>query len=139
MDKAIFDTDTLSEILKGNNANVAAKSNDYRAIHGRFTIATISVLEVVKGFHKVRRQSRIQGFLSMIAQEEIVTLDLRSAEVGGRIYADLERTGQPIGRADPIIAAIALTHGWALVTGNTNHYQRIESLGYAVTLDNWRV
>ncbi len=38
-----------------------------------------------------------------------------------------------------MIAAIALTHNLELVTGNTTHYQRIQQLGYPLTLSNWRV
>lgn len=53
--------------------------------------------------------------------------------------ARLEAQGVPIGRIDPIIAAIALRHGIALVTGNTNHYERIRSLGYDLVLANWRL
>jgi predicted nucleic acid-binding protein len=41
---------------------------------------------------------------------------------------DLDRIGQPIGLADPIIAAIAIGQGLELVTGNTAHYQRIQQL-----------
>jgi predicted nucleic acid-binding protein len=49
-----------------------------------------------------------------------------------------DRTGQTIGMADPIIAAVALDHGLELVTGNIAHYQRIQNLGYPLTLINWR-
>ena len=52
--------------------------------------------------------------------------------------ADLERTGQPIGFADAMIAATALQHNLTLVTGNISHYQRIQGLGYSLKLDNWR-
>jgi hypothetical protein len=38
-----------------------------------------------------------------------------------------------------MIAAIALAHRLDLVTGNTSHYQRIEQLGYSLTLANWRI
>jgi predicted nucleic acid-binding protein len=34
----------------------------------------------------------------------------QSAELSGRIYADLEKSGQPIGPADPMIAAIAMAY-----------------------------
>ena len=34
-----------------------------------------------------------------------------TAELAGRIAGDLERTGQLIGTADTIIAAIAIEHG----------------------------
>ena len=36
-------------------------------------------------------------------------------------------------------AAIALTHGLELSTGNTAHFQRVQQLGYPQTLVNWRV
>jgi tRNA(fMet)-specific endonuclease VapC len=67
---------------------------------------------------------------------EILTLDLASAEWAGRIYGDLERTGQTIGRMDALIAGIALRHDLVLVSGNQAHYQRIVALGYALKLDN---
>jgi tRNA(fMet)-specific endonuclease VapC len=69
---------------------------------------------------------------------DLLSLDLASAELAGRIYGDLERTGQTIGRLDPLIAAIAITHDLVLVSGNQAHYARIQSLGYALKLDNWR-
>ena len=37
-----------------------------------------------------------------------------------------------------MIAAIAIINGLELVTGNTAHYQRIQQLGYPLTLANWR-
>ena len=138
MDKTLLDTDIFSEILKGVDRSVAAKAVAYRAIWGRYTISTITVLEVVKGLHKARREDGIQRFLQSLSTVELLTLDAQSAETAGRIYADLERTGQPVGRADPIIASIALQHGLTLVTGNLSHYRRIESLGYQIKLDNWR-
>ena len=58
--------------------------------------------------------------------------------MAGRLYADLERTGQPIGLADAIIAAIAIQQDLTLVSGNLSHYQRIQALGYSLKLDNWR-
>ena len=63
---------------------------------------------------------------------------LDTAVLAGRIYGDLERTGQPIGRADPMIAATAVARDLVLVTGNGAHYERIQQLGYALELENWR-
>lgn len=139
MDKSLLDTDIFSEIIKGRDQHVLARAAAYRAAFGWYTITTLTVFEIVKGFHKVRREDRIQQFLSGLPSAELLTLDAHSAEIGGRIYADLERTGQPIGRVDPIIAAIAIQHDLTLVTGNMAHYQRIQALGYTLRLDNWRV
>jgi hypothetical protein len=55
-----------------------------------------------RGFHKLRREDRIQQFLVGLANVELITQDLHSSESSGHIYADLERTWQPIGRANPI-------------------------------------
>ncbi len=95
-------------------------------------------MEIVKGFHKVRSEEGICRFLREISSAEILTLNLRIAELAGRIYADLERKGQTIGRADPMIASIALENNLVLTTGNTDHYRRIQILNYPLKLDNWK-
>jgi len=38
-----------------------------------------------------------------------------------------------------MIAAIALQHSLELVTANTSHFERVQRLGYPLTLVNWRV
>jgi tRNA(fMet)-specific endonuclease VapC len=138
VDKALLDTDAFSEVLKGVNANVVVRATQYRSQFGTYTISTITVVEIVKGFHKMQREERLQKFMESLSAVEILTLDLNSAERAGRIYADLERTGQPIGRADPMIAAIAIHNNLTLITGNTTHYERIQKLGHQLRLDNWR-
>jgi len=138
MDRALLDTDTLSEILKARDQNVRSKADAYESVFGEFTNSTISVVEIVKGLHKVRRGDRVRRIVAEVGQMELLTLDLDNAQLAGQIYGELERSGQPIGRADPMIAAIAIQHGLILVTGNTNHYLRIQTLGFALEIDNWR-
>lgn len=139
MDKALLDTDTLSEVLKGKDPNVVIRASAYHAQFGRYIIASVTVMEVVKGLHKIQQPQRVQQFTSYLGSLEILSFDTAAAELAGLIYADLERTGQPIGWAAPMIAAVAIRHGLLLTTGNINHYQRIVNLGYGVRLDNWRV
>ncbi len=119
MDRALLDTDILSDIVKGVHRTVRARAAAYCAIWGRYTVSTITVVEIVKGLHKVGREDAIHRFLAGLSSAELLTLDLQSAELAGRIYADLERTGQPIGRADPMIASIALQHGLTLSAGTS--------------------
>ena len=139
MPRSLLDTDIFSEVLKGVDPVVITRATEYRAVFGQYIISTITVMEVVKGLHKVRREERIRQFLNILATVELLVLDERSAELAGRIFADLERAGQPIGRADPMVAAIAIQHGLTLVTGNTAHYERVRNLGYPLAIDNWRV
>jgi len=95
-------------------------------------------VEIVKGLHKIGHKDGLSRFLAILPTLDIIPLNMDAAIVAGRIYADLERAGKPIGRADPMIAAIAIQHGSTLVTGNTAHFRRIQSLGYAVDVDDWR-
>ena len=82
---------------------------------------------------------RLQAFLAAVATEEVLPFDQVSAELAGRMSGELERIGRPIGMADPMIAAIALTYNLERVTGNSSHFQRIQQLGYPLTLADWRV
>lgn len=138
MDKALLDTDILSEIIKGKNARVMESADRYCAIHARLCTSTVSIVEVVKGLYKLPAKDRLNRFLGIIPSYEVVALDTAAAIFAGQIYAELELAGQSIGRADPMIAAITIQHGVTLVTGNTEHFARIQALGYALKLDDWR-
>lgn len=139
MNKALLDTDIFSEFLKGHDPKVQRHAAGYRQAFGPLTISVVTVMEVIKGLHKMRREPEIQALLTRLAAEEVLGFDIVAAEQAGRIHADLERTGQSIGWADTVIAGIALRHGLELSTGNTAHYQRIQQLGYPLVLVNWRV
>lgn len=138
MNKSLLDTDILSEIGKGIDPNVVRNATAYRDAFGRYTLSVISIMEVVRGFQAKQSAARLQRFLASIVSEEVLLLDQSAAEPAGRIAGDLDRIGQPIGKADPMIAAIALTHGLDVVTGNTAHYQRVQRLGHPLNLVNWR-
>ncbi len=139
MNKALLDTDIFSEITKGVDPTVAARASAYRRAFPRYTISAVTFLEVVRGYQKKQATRQLQNFLTSVASEEVIPFDRAAAELAGRIAGELERTGHSIGLSDPMIAALALTHGLELVTGNTAHFQRIRNLGYPLILVNWRI
>jgi tRNA(fMet)-specific endonuclease VapC len=139
LNKAILDTDIFSEITKGVNQTVAGHARAYRTAFTRYTISAVTFMEVIRGYQKKQALRQLQSFLAAIPSEEVIPFDQTAAELAGTIGGELERTGRPIGLADTMIAAIALTHGLELVTGNTTHFQRIQQLGYPLTLANWRI
>lgn len=139
MDPTLLDTDILSEVFRSRNRTVAIRAATYRRLHNRLTLSTLSIVEVVKGFAQTAREDRIIEFLGLIQSEEVLTLDRESAEIAGRIQGLLEARGLPIGRVDPLIAAIAIRNGLILATGNTVHYQRVQQLGFGLRLIDWRV
>lgn len=138
MNKALLDTDTVSELGKAVNPNVARNGAAYLAVFGRYTVSVVTIMEIVRGLHKKQAARQLQAFLEAIPTQEVLTFDRAAAELAGRIQGELERVGRPIGRADPMIAAITLTNGLELVTGNTTHYQHIQQLGHPLILHDWR-
>jgi tRNA(fMet)-specific endonuclease VapC len=138
LNKALLDTDIYSEVIKAANPLVVGNAITYRRTHGKLTISVISVMEIVRGFQQNQGLKRLQSFIIAIGSEDVLGFDQPAAELAGRIEGELLRTGQPIGMADTMIAAIALHHNLELVTGNTSHFQRVQQLGYPLTLANWR-
>ena len=116
MNKALLDTDILSEIGKAKDATVAANAKTYRRSFGHYTLSTVSVMEVVSGFQRTQATGRLNAFLATLPHMEVLPFDQPAAELAGRIAGDLERIGQPIGVADTMIAAIAIENGLELVT-----------------------
>lgn len=115
--KALLDTDMLSEVLKSKDPGVVARSTAYRNEQARYTFSTITVIEIVKGLSRRGREDAIERFFAIVDESELLTLDRVSAELAGRLYGDLERSGRPIGVSD---------------------YVRVQEAGYPLVLENWR-
>jgi predicted nucleic acid-binding protein len=139
MNSGLLDTDILSEIIKGKNATILAKAAAYIGNHGRLTTSSVSVAEVVFGLRRVGREDRLAQFEASLQAVEVLPFDDTAARKAGRINADLERKGLIIGLPDVMIAAIAICHGVAVVTGNVAHFTHVQSVGYELAIDNWRI
>ena len=134
----MLDTDIVSEIGKARNTTVASNAKTYRRSFGHYTLSAVTVMEIVRGFQKTQAMSRLNAFLATLPHMEVLPFEQPAAELAGQIAGELERTGRPIGTADTMIAAIAIEQGLELVTGNTSDFQRVQALGYSLTLVNWR-
>lgn len=92
-------------------------------------ISSITYAELMHGVEKSmaveRNRVAIMMFLSPIS---ILDFDSYAAREYGRIRADLERKGTPIGPMDMLIAAHARAEGLILVTNNTREFERVEEL-----------
>jgi tRNA(fMet)-specific endonuclease VapC len=136
--KVVLDTDILSEILKGKNAHVMRRAAEYPAAEGRYTTSVLSVMEVVRGFHRIGAVHRADQFVSFLTEVEVLPFNTESAILAGRIDAALTNRGRIIGVADVAIAACALRQGHPVCTGNREHYEYIQEAGFPVVLHNWR-
>jgi tRNA(fMet)-specific endonuclease VapC len=138
LNKALLDTDFLSEITKGIDQTVAAHAASYRKSFPCYTLSAVTLMEAARGLQQKQAFRQLQSLLAAVALDEVLPFDRPAAELAGRIGGELVRVGRPIGQADTMIAAIALHHGLELVTGNTGHFQRVQQAGYPLTLVNWR-
>ena len=97
-------------------------------------ISAITYAELMHGVEKSmaveRNRIAMSLFLSPIT---ILQFDERAAEEYGRIKAELEKKGTPIGPMDTLIAGHARSSGLILVTNNTREFNRVVGL----TVEDW--
>lgn len=97
-------------------------------------ISAITYAELMHGVEKSmaveRNRIAMSLFLSPIT---ILQFDERAAEEYGRIKAELEKKGTPIGPMDTLIASHAKSKGLIIVTNNTREFNRVVGL----TVEDW--
>ena len=72
--------------------------------------------------------------LSMVlANMEILGFDVEAADCYGKIRADLEKKGTPIGPLNMMIAGHAQSLGYTIVTNNVKEFSRVNAL----RIENW--
>ncbi|MBS7637718.1 type II toxin-antitoxin system VapC family toxin [Candidatus Bathyarchaeota archaeon] len=127
-DRVIIDTDILVDILRGVEESIGLVAELER--RGCILSTTIiNALELYYGAYKSKRKQRnIEAARRLLGRMIILGMGLRSAEKAGKIQAELEARGEPIGMRDSMIGAIALTRRYRLATKNIEHFQRIEGL-----------
>ena len=130
----LLDTDTLSLLTRLRPPPELLRRADAVPSH-ELAASSVTLAEMLYGAHHNRERSadifgRIQRVLGSIA---ILPFDEDAADEYGWLRAHLRSRGAPIGDMDTLIAATALAHGLALVTGNVRHFGRVPGL----EVENW--
>ena len=130
----LFDTDTLSEVLKRNPSPDLMARLATMPAEDQFT-TSITVGEMAYGaYRSSQTEYLLQQFEEIVwPMVQILPFDRASGEIYGSLRADLERAGTPLAEPDLRIAAIALTNDLTVVTGNVRHFSRIRGL----RVENW--
>jgi len=144
MPKSLLDSTTFIDIQRAANhsrdawaINTLRHVADYIGYHGKLCTSTLTVMEIVQGL--ASRAQSLQVFRQQtLPAFDVIGFDEDAACLAGEIFSKLESARQRIGIADTAVAAVALTHGLTVVTSNDKHFQRVVSLGYGLTLENWR-
>jgi tRNA(fMet)-specific endonuclease VapC len=129
-------------VFLDTNICIYALDGSYPSLRKRFQQvqpARIKIPSIVQGelyFGAAKSQSpnetreTIESFLMPF---EIVPFGKEASNVYAEIRAELERSGEPIGPNDLIIAAVVLANDGTLITHNTAEFERVSNL----PTDDW--
>ena len=97
-------------------------------------ISSVTYAELVHGVEKSQAVEKNRLALALLlANIEILDFDAAAAESYGKIRADLEKKGMPIGPLDMMIAGHAISLNYTVVTNNIKEFSRVKDL----KLENW--
>lgn len=133
----LLDTNVCIALMNRRSDQVRARFVQAVNLRAGLSTSSVVVYELLHGAAKSQRplqNARVATeFLSSCL--EILDFSATDAQAAGNMRAHLERTGQPIGAYDTLIAGQALARDLILVTANTREFARVPGL----RLEDWSV
>lgn len=127
----MLDTNIVSALSRNPQGGIAQQIAEVGPDAICVSIITAAELHfgcVKKGSAKL--QAQIEAILDSV---QVLALDTPADREYGRIRAELEAAGTPIGPNDMLIAAHALAQEAVLVTANSGEFSRVRGL----QVENW--
>jgi predicted nucleic acid-binding protein len=130
----LLDTDVLSNLMKRAPASSLVTRLAQVRPEDQFT-SSVTLGELFYGAHRSTRTAALLERIeeTLLPELPILPFDAAAARRYGELRADLERRGTPIGDTDTRVAAIALSRGLSIVTGNERHFRQVPDL----EVENW--
>jgi len=130
--KYLLDTNICIYIIKRKPTIVLEKFRELPL--GNVAISAITLAELEYGIRKSANPDRnLEALNQFLVPLDIIAFDYDATTAYGKIRADLEKKGTPIGPLDMLIAAHALSLDITLVTNNEKEFNRIAEL----KIENW--
>jgi tRNA(fMet)-specific endonuclease VapC len=131
--KYLLDTNVVSDIVQGVPA---VKSRLLALAPASVGVSLLTLSEIAYGLERNEaRAAKIRPVVeALIETLSIVPFEREDAESAGRLRAELERVGKPIGPYDVLIAGNAIARRLILVTANAKEFSRVPGL----YVENWR-
>ena len=134
MTRYMLDTNICIYIIKKRPAGVLKKFESLSL--GDVAISSITLAELYYGIMKSSNPKKNQEALDkFLIPLEILEFDYNATIEYGKIRADLEKKGTPIGPLDTLIASHVKSLNLTLVTNNEKEFARIPDL----KIENWTI
>ena len=131
MSSYLLDTNILSDLIHHTEGPVAAR---IRMVGERNIFTSIVVAcELRFGVAKKNAPRLAQRVATVLAQIDVQPFATPADEAYAKLRWHLERTGQPIGANDMLMAAQCLVAEATLVTANVREFERVPGL----RIENW--
>lgn len=127
----LLDTNICIYIINQKPAHVLARFREHKA--GDIGLSAVVASELAYGVSKSGSQRNMQALQMFLAPLDVLAFDEQVVWQYGKLRAQLERQGTPIGAMDTMIAAHALALDAVLVTNNLREFERVPGL----RLQNW--
>ena len=127
----MLDTDTASFIIRDRSPRIRRRLATIDP--DEVCISAVTLGELRYGTARTGSAVHDSAVDLFVAHLHVLSWDASVCAAYGRLRAELERGGTPIGALDTMIAAHALHEDATLVTNNTRHFRRVKGLG----LENW--
>ncbi len=129
----LLDINICIYIINTKPAGVLQRFQQYRL--GDIGVCSVVAAELAYGVAKSGSSRNREALEMFLAPITILPFDEAAVWAYGKLRAELERMGTPIGSLDTMIAAHALSQQSLLVTNNTREFFKVPGL----QLDNWTV
>lgn len=126
----LLDTDVCIEILRGNKKVIEKRKENNDSIAISFMTAAELNYGAEKSDYREKNKILIEEFLLTV---EIIESDIEIMKRFGEIKANLKVKNEILADADILIGSTALEKCEKLITGNENHFKRIDNL----RIENW--
>lgn len=128
----MLDTNICIYLIKHKPEQVFLKLQEHDT--DDICISSVTYAELVHGVEKSQAVEKNRlALMLLLANIEILNFDANAGESYGKIRADLEKKGTPIGPLDMMIAGHAKSLDYTVVTNNTKEFSRVTGL----KLENW--
>ncbi|TGK08797.1 type II toxin-antitoxin system VapC family toxin [Leptospira fletcheri] len=132
MTKVLLDTNICIYIINKRPDSVYKKFKKIELEN--IYISSITEFELRYGVQKSRffekNKKALDDFLNYL---NILSYGREETEISARIRSELEKSGNPIGPYDLLIASQAVSNGYILVTNNEKEFKKIRGL----KIENW--